>query len=68
MLMTTRSLQGLFLVFIFPLALLTVPDLARAHHEQLARQTFRRKCCKWPKRPSPKAAKVRATATGLRMV
>ena len=33
---TTHSLRGLFLVFIFPLALLTVPDLARAHHEQLA--------------------------------
>ena len=36
---TTHSLRGLFLVFIFPLALLTVPDLARAHHEQLAQAT-----------------------------
>lgn len=33
---TPHSLQVLFLAFIFPLALLTVPDTARAHHEQLA--------------------------------
>jgi Spy/CpxP family protein refolding chaperone len=31
--------RDLFLVFILPLALLTVPDLARAHHEQLAQAT-----------------------------
>jgi Spy/CpxP family protein refolding chaperone len=37
---TIHSLQSLFLVFIFPLALLTVPDLARAHHEHLAQATF----------------------------
>ncbi len=36
---TNHSLRGLFLVFILPLALLTVPDLARAHHEQLAQAT-----------------------------
>ena len=36
---TIHSLQGLFLVFILPLALLTVPDLAQAHHEQLAQAT-----------------------------
>lgn len=33
---TIHSLKGLFLVFILPLALLTIPDLARAHHEQVA--------------------------------
>jgi Spy/CpxP family protein refolding chaperone len=37
---TTHSLQSLFLAFIFPLALLTVPDMARAHHEHLAQATF----------------------------
>ncbi len=30
------SLRGLLLIFIFPLALVTVPDLAQAHHEHLA--------------------------------
>ncbi len=36
---TIHSLWGLSLVFILPLALLTVPDLAQAHHEQLAQAT-----------------------------
>ena len=36
---TTHSLKGLFLIFILPLALLTVPDMASAHHEQLAQAT-----------------------------
>ena len=35
-----HSLKRLFLVFILPLALLTVPDLAQAHHEQLAQATI----------------------------
>ena len=33
---TNPSLRVMFLAFILPLALLTVPDLARAHHEQVA--------------------------------
>jgi len=37
---TNLPLQSLFLVFIVPLALLTVPDQARAHHEQLAQATI----------------------------
>ena len=36
---TTIFLRGLSLVFILPLALLTVPDLAQAHHEQVAQAT-----------------------------
>ncbi|MEE8260114.1 MAG: Spy/CpxP family protein refolding chaperone [Nitrospinaceae bacterium] len=36
---TTIFLRGLSLVFILPLALLMVPDLARAHHEQVAQAT-----------------------------
>ena len=35
-----HSIQSLFLLFAFPLALLTVPDMARAHHEHLAQATF----------------------------
>jgi Spy/CpxP family protein refolding chaperone len=33
---TNPSLRVMFLAFILPLALLTVPDLVRAHHEQVA--------------------------------
>jgi Spy/CpxP family protein refolding chaperone len=36
----TTTHSRLFLLFILPLALLTVPDLARAHHEQLAQVTI----------------------------
>jgi Spy/CpxP family protein refolding chaperone len=36
---TIHSLRGLFLIFILPLALLTVSDVAQAHHEQLAQAT-----------------------------
>ena len=37
---TNQSLQALFLAFLFPLALLTLPGLAQAHHEQLAQATI----------------------------
>ena len=36
---TIHSLKGLFLVFILPLALLAIPNLARAQHEQIAQAT-----------------------------
>ena len=44
-----HSLKRLFMVFILPLALLTIPDLARAHHEQVAQATFSPKVAEAPK-------------------
>ena len=46
---TIHSLKRLFMVFILPLALLTIPDLARAHHEQVAQATFSPKVAEAPK-------------------
>jgi Spy/CpxP family protein refolding chaperone len=44
-----HSLKRLFMVFILPLALLTIPDLARAHPEQVAQATFSPKVAEAPK-------------------
>ena len=52
---TIHSLKRLFLVFILPLALLTIPDLARAHHEQVAQATFSPKVAEAPKSEGSKS-------------
>lgn len=62
--MTTRSLQGLFLVFIFPLALLTVPDLARAHHEQLAQAIFSPEMLQVAEAPKSEGSKSKGYSHG----
>jgi Spy/CpxP family protein refolding chaperone len=61
---TIHSLKRLFLVFILPLALLTVPDLARAHHEQLAQATFSSETTQVAEAPKSEGSKSKGYSHG----
>ncbi len=61
---TIHSLKRLFLVFILPLALLTVPDLARAHHEQLAQATFSSESTQVAEAPKSEGSKSKGYSHG----
>jgi Spy/CpxP family protein refolding chaperone len=57
-------LQGLFLIFILPLALLTVPDLARAHHEHLAQVPVAPKMPEVAEAPKAEGSKSKSYSHG----
>lgn len=61
---TIHSLKRLFLVFILPLALLTIPDLARAHHEQLAQATFSSEIAQVAETPKSEGSKSKGYSHG----
>ena len=61
---TNHSLRGLFLVLIFPLALLTIPDLARAHHEQLAQAIVTPENPQVAEAPKPEGSKSKSYRHG----
>jgi len=51
----TPSLRGLFLFFLLPLALLTLPNLVWAHHQQVAQASGSTQMAEAPKAQAPKA-------------
>jgi Spy/CpxP family protein refolding chaperone len=61
---TIHSLWGLSLVFILPLALLTVPDLARAHHEQVAQATIAPEMLQVAEAPKSEGSKSKGYSHG----
>ena len=56
---TIQPLWGLFLVFLLPLALLTLPNPAWAHHEQVAQATGSREMGQAPKAEGSKSKEYR---------
>ena len=61
---TNPSLRILFLAFIFPLALLTAPGLAQAHHEQLAQATIPSKTTQVAEAPKSEGSKSKGYSHG----